>query len=545
MFNAGRILRNLNKRDSVAPRSTFASTSKAKKQKPKRKFRCYVPFLWQAMAAACAGVVVVVAGAGLCVVGYYADRMRNSLPRRLDNVTSAWTEGEETTRQQQPCGFCRWKALIYVGPALMSCGSFAIVFSCVVVCEMRDKMLEIMDEREEVGLDPNIQHLKLDFFQSVVYPQHNKTRPQEQTHSAPAGGQLPSGAAAEVSQTQQPRATTNKEQRDNCTGFNTDLCRRLFVEVSDASAVVDGSSEHLPGQLLAGNSGDEDDSCTGRTKRVRYSSDPTSVHWATAAALHWRGTSAPLPTTAAARAQGRCTENARQLVVTRVASVGGQRLSCKRTANVRRLLVTREPAAGGRMTGYQTNSIEVLFNSTEVPEMVSICERKGSMNGRATAHGAPEKDRSFSCSTPPPTNSASSSSTAPSGNDFAELRRQANVLVHQAYVHADPEKGHPITTLLPPNVQLPLFTPDRALPVMSARASSITSLPDRRVLPIKTQFSVSSVSFRSPSSLGTTHAASQLSRAHVSTPKRSSPQSPNIEKPSHVHSIHAPVNRHM
>lgn len=535
MFNAGRILRNLNKRDSIAPRSTFASTSKAKKKKPKRKFRCYVPFVWQAMAAACAGVVVVAAGAGLCVVGYYADRMRNSLPRRLDNVTSAWMEGEET--RQQLCGFCRWKVLIYVGPALMSCGSFAIVFSCVVVCEMRDKLLEIMDEREEVGLDPNVQHLKLDFFQSVVFPQHNRTRPQEQVHSsAPGGGQLPSGAVAEVSQTQQPRATTNKEQRDNCTEFNADLCRRLFVDVSDASAVVGGSSERLPGLLLT-NSGDEDDSCTGRTKRVRYSSDPTSVHWATAA-LHWRGTSAPLPTTVA-RTQGRCTENARQLVVTRVANVGGQRLSCKRTANVRRLLVTREPAAGGRKTGYQTNSIEVLFNSTEVvPELVSTCEGKGSTNRRATAHGAPKKDRSFSCSTPP-TNSASS--TAPSGNDFAELRRQANVLVHQAYVHADPEKGHPITTLLPPNIQLPQFTPDKALPVMSARASSIASLPDRRVLPIKTPFSVSSVSFRSPSSLGTTYAASQLSRAHVSTPKRSSPQSPNIEKPSHLHSrpIHA------
>lgn len=99
MFNAGRILRNLNRRESLATgRASFLAAKVVKKEK--RKFRCYVPFVWQALTATCLGLIVIVVGVGLCVVGYYADRFRPAASllnsRRLDNDTSAWVDDEST-----------------------------------------------------------------------------------------------------------------------------------------------------------------------------------------------------------------------------------------------------------------------------------------------------------------------------------------------------------------------------------------------------------------------------------------------------------------
>lgn len=109
MFNAGRILRNLNRRESLAPgRASFLAAKVVKKEK--RKFRCYVPFVWQALTATCLGLIVIVVGVGLCVVGYYADRFRppSSLlnSRRLDNDTSAWVDDESTVMSNLLFSYC-------------------------------------------------------------------------------------------------------------------------------------------------------------------------------------------------------------------------------------------------------------------------------------------------------------------------------------------------------------------------------------------------------------------------------------------------------
>ena len=56
----------------------------------------------------------------------------------------------------------------------MSCGCFSLVFSCVVVCETRDKVLELMDERAKLGLDPN--QISVDFFRLVV-PRSKRSKP--------------------------------------------------------------------------------------------------------------------------------------------------------------------------------------------------------------------------------------------------------------------------------------------------------------------------------------------------------------------------------
>src|SRR6218665_2537964 len=185
MFTAGRILRNLNRGDAGPVNSVLISQPK-KRMKDKRKFRCYVPFVWQALMATCVGFFVMLIGITLCVVGYYADHIQSlTAPRRLDNVTSTLslvrekyaTEGKTEEgagsgargESAAGSGYNYLKCMIYIGPALMSCGSFAIVFSCVVVCETRDKLLEFMDEREKANL-PRKASLKFDFFRSMVSP---------------------------------------------------------------------------------------------------------------------------------------------------------------------------------------------------------------------------------------------------------------------------------------------------------------------------------------------------------------------------------------
>ena len=130
MFNAGRILRNLNRRDSLAPgRTSLLAAPVVKKEK--RKFRCYVPFVWQAMTATCLGLIVIVVGIGLCVVGYYADRLRppSSLQsRRLDNDTSAasWVENDDATVMHS--------AVFLFGSVCMCVCMYVCLYVCMHVC---------------------------------------------------------------------------------------------------------------------------------------------------------------------------------------------------------------------------------------------------------------------------------------------------------------------------------------------------------------------------------------------------------------------------
>ena len=142
-----------------------------------------MPFVWQALTAACIGLVVVLVGVGLCIIGYHADRLMSIMhddtplqPRHLNNYNdydnNSEVNGTETVWAQLAGTYIHLKYLIYLGPALMSCGSFAIVFSCVVVCETRDKALQLIEQREQAGIHgaKAFRGVKLDFFNSVVNP---------------------------------------------------------------------------------------------------------------------------------------------------------------------------------------------------------------------------------------------------------------------------------------------------------------------------------------------------------------------------------------
>ena len=332
MFTAGRILRNINQRDSVfQPSSVLVSRPKKKR----KKFRCYVPFVWQALTAACIGLVVVLVGVGLCIVGYHADRLMSIMhddtplqPRHLNNYNdydnNSEVNGTETAWAHLAGTYIHLKYLIYLGPALMSCGSFAIVFSCVVVCETRDKALQLIEQREQAGIHgaKAFRGVKLDFFNSVVNPRrklrnrdainqaYETSSAAEDKRESAAGakgivardkllseaepGQGPVGVAGQHGTDQ----LTDKEG-DHCEDRKadplTDRPSALFnPPTEDAAALtaevgrsVDGSRGYLGCsnvRYLSCNCISALDLCTGRSLQPEGSASATSASSGTAAA---------------------------------------------------------------------------------------------------------------------------------------------------------------------------------------------------------------------------------------------------------------------
>ncbi|KAK2145787.1 hypothetical protein LSH36_657g00002 [Paralvinella palmiformis] len=133
----------------------FGRPKKKKKDEEKRKFRCYVPFMWPACAAVCCGLLVLCGGTAMCVTGYYA---RNFTTIELSNGTNTWYEIDRIRYALM------WN-MTYVGPILMGFGCFAIVIACVVVCETRDRMLKIIEQNEKLGKKT---HTKPDFYDLVI-----------------------------------------------------------------------------------------------------------------------------------------------------------------------------------------------------------------------------------------------------------------------------------------------------------------------------------------------------------------------------------------
>ena len=94
MFNAVRVLRNRDGASWVARRwSTIAASRWTKEEdRQRRKFRCYVPFVWQSVLATVAGFVVMAAGAGFCIAGFYSGQQRRGRgEQEINNDTEVFT----------------------------------------------------------------------------------------------------------------------------------------------------------------------------------------------------------------------------------------------------------------------------------------------------------------------------------------------------------------------------------------------------------------------------------------------------------------------
>jgi len=73
MFTAGRILSKRAELRAAERASIFGDQlpSTTGDSRERRKFRCYVPFVWQSVLASVAGFVVMTAGISLCIAGFY------------------------------------------------------------------------------------------------------------------------------------------------------------------------------------------------------------------------------------------------------------------------------------------------------------------------------------------------------------------------------------------------------------------------------------------------------------------------------------------
>ena len=136
------------------------------------------------MVACFVGVAVITLGVCLCILGYeakqesrdsyekeivdsknenvlknplkynsiYSENFQNKdeLARskdRYENFTVENVIESNISRTNKTKGSEATRYFIYVGPVIMSFGSFAIVFACVIVCETRDRVLDLLEKR--------------------------------------------------------------------------------------------------------------------------------------------------------------------------------------------------------------------------------------------------------------------------------------------------------------------------------------------------------------------------------------------------------------
>ena len=93
MFTAGRILGKKAGSRAAERTSIFGDQWSTAVSHERRKFRCYVPFVWQSVLATVAGFIVMAAGASLCIVGFYTGHQPQpqSEVRQDSNDTQVFT----------------------------------------------------------------------------------------------------------------------------------------------------------------------------------------------------------------------------------------------------------------------------------------------------------------------------------------------------------------------------------------------------------------------------------------------------------------------
>ncbi len=117
-------------------------SAKPKERRPLRE-RLYMPCMCSTCTGCLLGIVFLSGGAVMVVLGYFADNLSiKHTPTIQGNGTS------EIVVTRDSYIFFWISSLTYVGPLLMSVGTFCIVIACVVVMETRDKVLEIVDVRK-------------------------------------------------------------------------------------------------------------------------------------------------------------------------------------------------------------------------------------------------------------------------------------------------------------------------------------------------------------------------------------------------------------
>lgn len=191
MFVAGRILKN-----KQAQTDLFSLNGKSTwKDKNDDRFRCIVPFLPKAFTVTLAGITIILVGLSICIIAYkwgFAQKSLNrsdkystkgksncSLHASIDSVEIDHMQVEPIPLRQIPGDNSSvqlqenslvWKYFSFLGPFVMSFGSFLIVFSCVVVCEKREKLLAVLKHEDLLKEDIRILNFEQIFINSHKRP---------------------------------------------------------------------------------------------------------------------------------------------------------------------------------------------------------------------------------------------------------------------------------------------------------------------------------------------------------------------------------------
>ncbi len=139
-------------------RKNVDAEEKQKRKVPLRQ-RLYVPCMWPTCASCLFGLIIFAAGFTMVVLGYLAE----CFSQRENNDSPANNTLNSVIFDDPSCLHYHLRKLSYIGPLIMAIGAFGIIVSCVVVCETRDKVLELSDAegRTLIKKRPNFYELIL------------------------------------------------------------------------------------------------------------------------------------------------------------------------------------------------------------------------------------------------------------------------------------------------------------------------------------------------------------------------------------------------
>ncbi len=137
MFAAGRGISHI-----IGTKPKKTAEKKKKKSELTLRQRLYVPCMWSSCCSCCSGLVLFLGGAVMSFMGYYAEVFATS----FRSVTT-YNETMEAYVVNQSLKY-HISNFRFAGPLFMGVGTFLSIIACVVVLETRDKVLEMMEDRQ-------------------------------------------------------------------------------------------------------------------------------------------------------------------------------------------------------------------------------------------------------------------------------------------------------------------------------------------------------------------------------------------------------------
>ena len=160
MFAAGRGISNI----------VGGKSKKVPIKKPKKKStltlrqRLYVPCMWSSCVSCCSGFVIMFGGLAMSFMGFYAEFFATSV-----QTSQSAANGTEKYLHIDPALRYHIANFRYIGPLLMGLGTFLAIVACVIVLETRDKVLEMMEEKQWKAYKK-----KVDFYDLIVLEMKRK-----------------------------------------------------------------------------------------------------------------------------------------------------------------------------------------------------------------------------------------------------------------------------------------------------------------------------------------------------------------------------------